>query len=115
MTQGNLGEFHSFNIPGSFLVHSWDSWGIHQELVGECKELEKPLVLGWHWHDAVRMKCSIPNAISKSKSNALLAFDPDPSKCVYSPCTVTVTPHDDGSPKKVHEKLRVWLPPKKGM
>jgi hypothetical protein len=42
MTQGNLGEFHSFNIPGSFLVHSWDSWDsweIHQELVGECKEL----------------------------------------------------------------------------
>jgi hypothetical protein len=37
MTQGNLGEFHSFNIPGSFLVHSW---GIHQELVGECKELQ---------------------------------------------------------------------------
>ena len=35
MTQGNLGEFHHSNIPGSFLVDSWDS----QELVGECKEL----------------------------------------------------------------------------
>ena len=29
-------EFHCSNIPGSFLV---DSPGIHQELVGECKEL----------------------------------------------------------------------------
>jgi hypothetical protein len=35
-------EILKFSIPGSFLVHSWDSWdssGIHQELVGECKDL----------------------------------------------------------------------------
>jgi hypothetical protein len=25
MTQGNLDEFHCFNIPGGFLVHSQDS------------------------------------------------------------------------------------------
>jgi hypothetical protein len=42
MTQGDLVEFLNFSIPGSFLVHSWDSWdssGIYQELVGECKDL----------------------------------------------------------------------------
>jgi hypothetical protein len=42
MTQGDLMEILNFSIPGSFLVHSWDSWdfsGIHQELVGECKDL----------------------------------------------------------------------------
>jgi hypothetical protein len=43
MTQGDLVEFLNFSIPGSFLVHSWDSWdssGIHQELVGESKDLK---------------------------------------------------------------------------
>ena len=42
--KGNLVEFLNFNIPGGFLVHSWDSWdssGIHQELVGESKDLLK--------------------------------------------------------------------------
>jgi hypothetical protein len=71
------------------------------------------VVLRRRRHDAVHVKRSISNAISKSKSNALLVFDPDPSKHAYSPCTVTVTPHDDGSPEKVHEKLRMCYPLRK--
>jgi hypothetical protein len=44
-TRNDTRKFHGisqFPNSGSFLVHSWDSWdfsGIHQELVGECKDL----------------------------------------------------------------------------
>jgi hypothetical protein len=70
-------------------------------------------VLRRHRCDTVHVKCSNLNAISKAKPNDLLAFVLDPSKRAYSPCTVTVTPHDDGSPEKVREKLGVCYPPRK--
>jgi hypothetical protein len=62
--------------------------------------------------DAVHVKCSNSNDISKAKSNTLLAFVLDLSTCLYSPGTVPRASDPQAGTEKVGERLGECYPPR---